>query len=379
VFWTIAAATLFAAALIFLFPLLRARSMWQALALALVFLIPASAALLYKQVGTPAAIGMSAPAKRAAAASPPANEIHSPDSAEMDSMIAGLRSKLEENPEDVDGWMLLARTLRATQHFPEAMEALETANRLSPGNPFIIVDTVETQIYMSPGGQITPEMTATLQQALEMQPDMQKALWLLGIAASQAGDDAFAITYWETLLEQIEPDSNVARSVQSQINAAKARMGMAVEETTVDETVIAEEDVAASPSATPSAPPAETPADGSWPGVRLTVRGDPASRSEIPQGGVLFVVIRSPGPAVGPPIGVRRIIGPKLPLEITISDQDSMIKERTISAETEVQFQAKISQTGSPTASAGDWQSKPVIVKLDGTESVELVIDQRVE
>jgi len=361
--------------LITLSPLLRAKSLWQALALALIFVLPAGAVMIYKQVGTPAAIGMSTPAKRAAAATPPPNEAHSPESAEMDSMIANLRSRLTENPDDLDGWMLLARTLRATQQFPEAMEALKTASRLSPGNPFIIVDIVETQIYMSPGGEITPEMTATLRQALEMQPDMQKALWLLGIAAAQAGDDAFAITYWETLLEQIEPDSNVAKSVQMQINAAKSRMGMAVEETDIVETATTDTSVAE----TPSAPPAETPADGSWPGLRLTVAADPAAQSEIPEGGVLFVIIRSPGPAVGPPIGVRRIIGPKLPLEITISDQDSMIKERSISAETEVQFQAKYSLTGSPTASAGDWQSKPVIVKLDGAETVELVIDQRVE
>jgi len=176
----------------------------------------------------------------------------------MDSMIAGLRSKLAENPQDLDGWMLLARTLRATQQFPKALEALETANRLSPDNPFIIVDIVETQIYMSPGGQITPEMTATLQRALEMQPDMQKALWLLGIAAAQAGDTAFAIAYWETLLEQVEPGSNVAKSVQAQVNAAKAQMGMAVEEAIVEET--------------PVAPPVDTPDDGSWPGVRLTVK-----------------------------------------------------------------------------------------------------------
>jgi cytochrome c-type biogenesis protein CcmH len=369
-FWTIAAAVLFAAAIMTLSPLLRARSPWQALALALVFVLPAGAVYLYKEIGTPAAIGMVKPAQRTAATTPPANEAHSPDSAEMDAMIASLQSRLAENPQDLDGWMLLARTFKATRHFPEALEALETANRLSPGNPFIMVEITETQIYMSQGGTITPEMTQTLQQALEMQPDMQKALWLLGIAASQAGDDAFAITYWETLLEQIEPGSNVASAVQDQINTAKARMGMAVEEAGINETEVAE---------TPSAPPAEPTADGSWPGVGLTVKADPDSRSEIPEGGVLFVVIRSPGPAVGPPIGVRRIIGPTLPLEITISDQDAMIKERLISAETEVQFQAKISLTGSPTASAGDWQSQPVTVKLDGTESVELVIDQRVE
>jgi hypothetical protein len=90
-------------------------------------------------------------------------------------------------------------------------------------------------------------------------------------------------------------------------------------------------------------------------------------------------MIRSPGPAMGPPIGVRRIIDPQLPVDLTISDQDSMLKERQISAETDVQFQARISRTGSPAANTGDWQSEPVVVKLDSTENVELVIDQRVE
>ncbi len=234
-FWTIAVAVLFAAALITLFPLLRARSLWQAVALALIFLVPGGAVLPLQgsgHTGRYRRVGSACAARSCAAAA--GAEAHSPDSAEMDSMIAGLRARLAENPDDLDGWMLLARTLRATQQFPAAMEALEDANRLSPDNPYIMVDIVETHIYMSPGGQITPEMTATLQRALEMQPDLQKALWLLGIAASQAGDDAFAISYWETLLEQVEPGSNVAKSVQAQVDAAKARMGMAVEEATGD-------------------------------------------------------------------------------------------------------------------------------------------------
>jgi len=378
-FWTIAAALLFAAALITLFPLLRARSLWQAVALALVFLVPGGAVYLYKEVGTPAAIDVSAPRARPAAAAAAGAEAHSPESAEMDSMIANLRSRLAENPDDLDGWMLLARTLRATQQFPAAMEALEAAGRLSPDNPFIMVDIVETHIYMSPGGQITPEMTATLQRALEMQPDLQKALWLLGIAASQAGDDAFAISYWETLLEQVEPGSNVAKSVQAQVDAAKARMGMAVEEQPGAAPAMAAATANTAPAAAAVETPAAPPSDGSWPGVRLTVKAGEAAQGSIPTGGVLYVVIRSPGVAMGPPIGVRRVIGPQLPLEMMITDQDSMIKERQISAETEVQFQARISLTGSPGASPGDWQSKPVVVKLESADSVELVIDQRVE
>ena len=73
----------------------------------------------------------------------------------------------------------------------------------------------------------------------------------------------------------------------------------------------------------------------------------------------MFVVIRSAGMAMGPPLGVRRVIGPQFPLEITLTDADSMIAERKISLESEIRVQARIS--------------------LDSGEPVELVIDQRVE
>lgn len=353
-FWTLTAALIFAAVLTSLSPLLREKSLWRLLALALVFVIPAGTFWMYHLFGTPEAIHLSPPRSAARAAVPSDN--HSPDSGQMDVMIDSLRAKLMENPEDIEGWMLLARTLRATQRFPEAAEALEIANRLSPGNPFIMVEAVETQIYTSPDGRITSEMTTTLKQALELQPDLQKAMWLLGIAAAQNGDDASAVEYWESLLGQVDPGSTVADSVQAQVNEAKTRMGVVMD----------------------PAPSTSADADA-WSGLRVSVSAAPASAASIPQGGVLYVMIRTPGPAAGPPVGVRRIIDPKLPIELTISDQDSMLKERLISAQSEVQVQARISLTGAPRATSGDWQSLPVTVSLDSAETIELIIDQRVE
>jgi len=352
VFWTIAAAVLFAATLITLFPLLRAKSLWKPLALAMVFLVPAAALWIYQAIGTPDAINLRPPPPRVANTT----ETHAPESQEMDAMIAGLRGRLAENPEDLDGWMLLARTLKTTQRFQEAVDALETANRIAPGNPRVMVELVEARIFLTPDGRISDEMVATLEQVLDQQPDMQKALWLMGIASSQAGDQAAAISYWENLLAQLEPGSPVAQSVQSQIDLSRANMGMAIEETPV----VVED-------------------DGTWQGTRLTVTAGESEKSKIPAGGVLYVMIRSPGPAVGPPLGVRRVIDPVLPLEITISDQDSMLQERQISSESEVRLQARISLTGSPAANSGDWQSESLTVSLDSKEAIELVIDQRVE
>jgi cytochrome c-type biogenesis protein CcmH len=267
-----------------------------------------------------------------------------------------LRSKLTENPEDLDGWMLLARTLKTTQRFPEALAALETAHQIAPENPRVMVELAEAQIFVSPNGDISEDISALLQRALELDPSQQKALWLLGIAAAQSGDYAFAISYWESLLEQVEPGSAIAQSVQSQINQAKTELGMEVEEVPVV---------------------AET--EGAWQGIRLTVSADTGAAGMIPTGGVLYVMIRTAGMAMGPPIGVRRIIDPLLPLDITISDADSMLKERQISAETEIQLQARISLTGSPSAKPGDWQSTPMVIAIDSNSPVELVIDQQVE
>lgn len=277
-------------------------------------------------------------------------------------MIAGLQARLEQNPADLDGWMLLARSYKATQRFAEAAAALEKANQLEPGNPVIMVDLVETEIFLTPNGRISDENVAILNQVVEMDPGMQKALWLLGIASSQRGDANAAVGYWENLLTELEPGSTVAQSVQSQIDQLKSEAGM----------------VATAPVADEATEP-ETVDDGSWQGINVSVRAGEEVQSRIPTGGVLYVMIRSSGPAMGPPLGVRRVIDPALPLEITISDGDSMIQERMISSESTVQLQARISLTGSPAANKGDWQSVPLSVSLDSNEAVELLIDQRVE
>ena len=350
-FWTLGAAVLFFAAVITFMPVLRGKkSLWQPLALALTFALPAAGLWIYNEVGTPAAINVKPIPK---ATDPHAN---SGQAADMDTMVAGLRARLEQDPDNIDGWMLLSRTLKSMQRFPEALEALETAHGRAPDNPFVMVELAEAYIFVTPDGRIGGESTALLERALDIDPNQQKAIWLMGMAAAQAGDDEAAIARWESLLAMVEPGGPVEQAVQTQINEAKSRLGQDPAPVAVD-----------------------AAGAGAWPGIGLTVAADPASRSSIPMGGVLYVMIRSPGPAVGPPIGVRRVIDPVLPLELRIDDSDSMLKERMISSENELQLQARISQSGSPAAAPGDWQSAPVTVSVDSGEAVELILDQQVE
>ena len=47
------------------------------------------------------------------------------------------------------------------------------------------------------------------------------------------------------------------------------------------------------------------------------------ARQALENGAVLYIVIRAPGPAMGPPLGVRRVMAPSFPLEVTIDDNDT--------------------------------------------------------
>ncbi len=367
-FWIIAAVALFVAALVTFMPLLRGKTFWQPAALALMFLLPAAGLWLYTGVGTPQAIDLPV----ATATHPGA--ANAAGDADIDTMINGLRDKLTESPEDLDGWLLLARTLKTTQRYSEALDALLVARRIAPDNPAVMVELAEARIFASNDGQIDADSIAMLQRAVELDPAQQKGLWLLGIAAAQAGNLEGAVSQWETLLAQLEPGSPVAQSVQTQINEANTQLGRPTAEAVIPMAAAAP----AQPVAQETVPP-EPAADGSWRGTPVRIAAGEAARNKIPTGAVLFVVIRSPGPAVGPPLGVRRVIDPILPLDITISDQDSMLAERKISLESEVRLQARISLSGTPAAASGDWQSAAVTVPLSATDTVELIVDQQVE
>ncbi len=379
IFWILAAVALAIAALITFLPLFRQKTGWTPVALALVFLLPASALMFYPYVGTPEALERVVVATQAKQTTQAG---HTSESSEMDAMVASLRARLTESPEHLEGWMLLSKTLKTMQRYPEALEALETAHRIAPENPYVAVELIEARIFISGQGRIDNEMVAVLEDAVARDPSQQKGLWLLGVASSQSGDDAKAIEYWQMLLQQLEPGRTIAGSVQEQIAQAQQRLG--IEPGAGNGPEIMQADVSTAPKVTkpevstdPEVTEPEVSTDHE--GIKLLLSASDELKASMPSSAVLFVIIRSAGPAVGPPLGVRRISNPALPLELTISDKDSMMAERQISSESELRLQARLSLSGAPNAQSGDWQSAAVTVPLKTGETVQLVMDQRVD
>ncbi len=173
----------------------------RALSLLLALALPVGAALLYLTLGNPAAID------------PPQQQRFSAD--DIDRMVSGLAAKLEKEPDNLQGWAMLARSYKAMGRLPEALRAYERAGSLVEGNAELLLDYADT-MAASIGG-FDAKTVALIEQALKLDPANPQGLWLRGTAAYAAKQYGQALTDWETLLKLLPPDSEDAGVLKANI------------------------------------------------------------------------------------------------------------------------------------------------------------------
>ena len=105
----------------------------------------------------------------------PSGAAQAPD---VEQMVASLAERLQREPDDIDGWVMLGRSYMTLGNYQGAATAYESALALDPGNP--------------------------------------EALFWGGISASNSGNARLAIERWERLLET-DPPGNVRRVLLERI------------------------------------------------------------------------------------------------------------------------------------------------------------------
>src|SRR5690554_172304 len=211
-FWIIAVALLTISAAVISWPFFTGTPKERFTGLAILVVMPLAGLLLYQQVGTPAALSM-------ANITAPSQATQAPS---IEQLVAELQQNLEESPNNPEGWLMLGRSLKSMQRFPEALSALEKADQLLPGTPVIMVELAEAKLFASGRPDMGGEIYQLLQTAVGLEPRQQKGLWLLGMAESQQGNFNAAIGHWTTLQGLLDPASGAAQTVAQQIEAARA-------------------------------------------------------------------------------------------------------------------------------------------------------------
>lgn len=199
----------------------------RATAMILGGMIPLLAVLLYFQIGTPQTLKQGAQPsvqeEEAAAMDAPAGPPGAPTQQEIEQRVAKLAARLKENPDDAQGWAMLARSYQNFKRYREASDAYARAVAVAGNDAGLWADYAES-LALANDSQLQGQPLELINRALQLDPNNQKALWLAGNAAYQIQDFQQAITYWEKLLKLLPAGSEGAQSVSARIEETRAQL-----------------------------------------------------------------------------------------------------------------------------------------------------------
>ncbi|MEO5628509.1 MAG: cytochrome C biogenesis protein [Thermomonas sp.] len=295
--------------------------------------VASSTLLLYQLVGTPQALNPAA--------------LKAPES--LGDAIAQLETELQRNPNQAEGWRLLAQGYQREEQTIKARNAYARAAELAPTDAGILTEAAQSRALADDKRLFDAQAVTMLQRALTADPAQQRARWFLGIAQRQAGDNAAAAATWEPLLTQV--DAATAASLQKEVDAARQAAGL-------------------DPLPAPPAQTAQTALV-----VNVSLDPDFASRVRLRGDAVIFVIARAVG---GPPMPVaaEKHSITELPFTASLDDSDSPMPTMKLSQLREVELVARMSASGTAEREDGDIESKLVRVALPASKPVELVIGQ---
>jgi len=274
-----------------------------------------------------------------------------PDSPQ--NMVARLARRLERDPQDLAGWLMLGRSYTALQEYPLAVRAYERADRLSGGKSAEALVGEAEALALVDESELDGRAARLIEKALTLDPNSGKALFFGAAIAERRGELPLARERFAKLLA-LNPPESIRPLLEQQIAA-------------IDQKIAAGNAV---PHAAAQGP--VQPATIEGPVVRVNVSLSPTLGATA-NGAPLFVFVRNPGEP-GPPLAVKRLES-RFPQSVALSSADSMVPGRAFSAGQSVEVVARIARSGSPVAAPGD-PFGAVTYKVGHDGLVSLVIDR---
>ena len=306
-------------------------ALWTALLIGLT--LPVASLSMYLWVGEPQAL-------QAMATEPPEKAMQ----AELSGMAQTLAKKLEANPDNQEGWVMLGRSYRTLEKYDNAVSAYDRALKLSPDDG-VKLERAEV-LALKAQGNFDGEPWNVIREILKKDPQQKGALLLAGSASYAHDKYADALRYWQQARKLLAADHPDVPSLEGAIATAQNKLGLPV----------------TPPTSSPQAPAAASGAgatasvsSGAQAGLNITGRislaaalKDKASPTDM------VYVYASPANGDRMPLAIFKSTVAKLPLNFTLDDSTAMLPERKLSGAGEVILKARISKSGNAIPQSGD-------------------------
>jgi cytochrome c-type biogenesis protein CcmH len=282
-----------------------------------------------------------------------------PNAEQINAMVQGLADKLAKNPDNPDGWLMLARSYMNLNRVQDAVAAFAHLEGKMDNDSGLLADYAEALVATQDPAN-SHKAAKLVAQALALEPGNAKALFLSGGLAFSQGDYRTAVARWEKIMPQLEPGSEDANFVLDGINRARAKVGMPPRKASDFQPLGM------------GAPVKNGQVDSAAATIQGEVELDAALGDRASPKDTVFILARAvEGPRI--PLAVVRITVAQLPYRFELTDAMAMTPTMKLSAFPLVRLEVRVSKSGEASPHAGDLVGASLPMK-PGAKGVTLKI-----
>lgn len=281
----------------------------------------------------------------------------------MEVLVQRLADKLAQDPNNLEGWLMLGRSYAATGQAERSLAAYRRAYTLAPREPEVLLSYAEALANQN-DHQLAGEPERLIATVLEIAPQDPNGLWLAGVAGLQRGDRETALRYWEQLESLLPPEGEDIANLRGFLDQVRGESAPINPSPTSARADTAPRDGGAGEAA----PHPEA-------GLQVEISLEESLRALTRPDQVLFVYARAlDGPSM--PLAVHRARVGDLPLSVTLDDRQAMTPESRLSKLAQVRVGARISLSGNASPRPGDLEGEAGPVAPGSAEPVRVHIDR---
>ena len=270
------------------------------------------------------------------------------DPKDLTKMAQTLAEKLQDKPDNLQGWVMLGRTYRTLENFDAALRAYDSALKLSDDDD-LKLERIEV-IAMQRQGQFEGEPWNVIREVLQRDPQHFGALLTAGSASYAEGKFADALKYWEQARKPLDANNPDLAGLESAIATVRERLGM---------------------------PPAKAaPAAASGLNVTGQVNLSASLKSKASPNDVVFIYA-TPANGDRMPLAIFKTTVSQLPFNFTLDDSTAMAPDRKLSAAGEVMVKVRVTKSGNAMPQSGDLSGSLGPVKV-GAKGLKLEIKDQI-
>ena len=155
----------------------------------------------------------------------PGSAPHGTNTDQVASMTDRLAQRLKDQPQDAEGWAMLARSYSVLGRHPEALQAYEKAIALRKDDANLLADYADS-MAMNNSRVLAGEPLKLVERALKLEPHNLKALSMAGSEAFDRQDYAKATQYWQQVVQFGPADSPMVQQIAPSLARARQLAGM---------------------------------------------------------------------------------------------------------------------------------------------------------